>query len=104
MIGMYSNIILERHYKKGSRKGRFKISEKSKEFWKSWDSAVNTSEKQTDGNIRLGGGRAINHSRKLTIGNGTNKVNYKDYKMKVFNCDKKTKKMYEEYYKTHSYE
>ena len=33
MIGMYSNI-LERHYKKGSRKGRFKISESVSKFWK----------------------------------------------------------------------
>jgi len=33
MIGMYSNI-LERHYKKGSRKGRFKISEAVTDFYK----------------------------------------------------------------------
>lgn len=95
--------ITTRYRKRKGISGRFKASEKNKEFWKSWDSAVNTSEKQTDGKVYLGGGRAINHSRKLTIGNGTNKVDYQDYKMKVFNCDRKTKKMYEEYYKTHSY-
>ena len=99
---MNTDITKKYKIKKGIN-GRLKKSEKSKEFWKSWDSAVHTSEKQTDGKIYLGGGRAINHSRKLTIGNGTNKVDYKDYKMKVFNCDKATKKMYEEYYKTHSY-
>ena len=31
-------------------------------------------------------------------------IEAKDYKMKVFDCDKETKKMYEEYYKTHKYE
>ena len=31
-------------------------------------------------------------------------VDTKDYKMKVFDCNKATKKMYEEYYKTHKYE
>ena len=97
---MYNNIILERHYKKGSKGGRFKISEKNKKFWKTWDTSVNTSEKQTEGKIVMGGGRAIRFDRKLSIGCSTSKINYDDYKMKVFNCDRATKKMYEEYYKS----
>ena len=102
---MFNNIILKRHYKKGSRGGRFKISEKNKKFWKTWDTSVNTPEKQSEGKIVMGGGRAINFNRKLSIGGrSTSKINYDDYKMKVFVCDKKTKKLYEDYYKTHKYE
>jgi hypothetical protein len=110
MIGMYNSIILKRHCKKGSRKGRFKISEKSKKFWE--DNKDNYSTKEyaknypsykNSRNETFGLQKHVRHNRKLTIGNGTNKVNYQDYKMKVFNCDKATKKMYEEYYKTHSY-
>ena len=51
----------------------------------------------------MGGGRAINFDRKLSIGCSTSKINYDDYKMKVFNCDRATKKMYEEYYKKNKY-
>jgi len=96
MIGMYNNVILERHYKKGSRKGRFKISEKNKEFWKSWDNAVSIPEKQLNPNTR-------EHYHRNSLVEKMDVSDTRDYKMKVFNCDRKTKKMYEAYYKTHSY-
>ena len=98
---MTTDITKKYKIKKGIN-GRFKKSEKSKEFWKSWDSAVHTSEKKTDGKIVMGGGRAINFNRKLTIG-GSKDIDYRDYKMKIFNCNRETKKLYEEYYKTHRY-
>jgi len=84
-------------------KGRFSTSEKNKRFWKTWDSAVNTSERQTNGRIVMASGRGINFDRKLSIGCSLSKINYEDYKMKVFNCNKATKKMYEEYYKNNKY-
>jgi len=98
MIGMYSRTILERHYKKGSRSGRFKLSESSTKFWKSWDTAVNTSEKQLDSNSR-----EYYHRNSLVDKIKLTDKEAEDYKMKIIG-DAKTKKMYKEYYKTHSYE
>lgn len=97
MIGMYSNIILERHYKKGSRKGRFKISEKSSSFWKSWDTAVQIPEKQLDSNSR-----EYYHRNSLVDKIKLSDKEAKDYKMKIIG-DAETIKMYEEYFKTHKY-
>lgn len=59
-------------------KGRFSTSEKSKNFWKTWDSAVNTSERQTNGRIVMAGGRGINFDRKLSIGCSLSKINYEE--------------------------
>lgn len=100
---MFCSRVLERHYKKNRIKGRFKTSDKLKKHFQSWDSAVHTSEKQTEGKVYMASGRCINFNRKLTTGHSNNKVDPRDYKMKIFVADKKTKKMYEEYYKTHSY-
>ena len=94
---MYNDIILERHYKKGSRGGRFKISEKNKKFWKTWDTPVNTMEKQLNPD-------AYENRHRNSFVDKLGLVDTKDYKMKVFDCNKATKKMYEEYYKTHKYE
>ena len=88
--------ITTRYRKRKGISGRFKTSEKNKEFWKSWDSAVNTSEKQLNPNSR-----EYHHRNSLV--EKLDVSDTRDYKMKVFNCDRKTKKMYEEYYKTHSY-
>ena len=96
MIGMYSNT-LERHYKKGSRKGRFKISEKDKDFWKTWDTYANISEKKLDPNKR-----EYCHRNSLVDKIKLSRQEAEDYKMKIIG-DAKTIKMYEEYYKTHSY-
>ena len=96
---MYNDIILERHYKKGSRGGRFKISEKNKKFWKTWDTPVNTMEKQLNPNAK-----EYRHRNTLVDKIDLSYVQAKDYEMKVFDCDRATKKMYEEYYKTHKYE
>ena len=94
---MFNNIILERHYKKGSRGGRFKISDKNKKFWKTWDTPVNTMEKQLNPD-------AYENRHRNSLVDKLGLVDTKDYKMKVFDCNKATKKMYEEYYKTHKYE
>ena len=94
---MFNDIILERHYKKGSRGGRFKISEKNKKFWKTWDTPVNTMEKQLNPD-------AYENRHRNSLVDKLGLVDTKDYKMKVFDCNKATKKMYEEYYKTHKYE
>ena len=52
-IGMYSNI-LERHYKKGSRKGRFKLSESASKFWKDkYDKVVNLEGEYTQYNNKF---------------------------------------------------
>ena len=91
---MYNDI---RHYKKGSRGGRFKISEKNKKFWKTWDTPVNTMEKQLNPD-------AYENRHRNSLVDKLGLVDTKDYKMKVFDCNKATKKMYEEYYKTHKYE
>lgn len=96
---MYNNIILERHYKKGSRGGRFKISERGKKFWKTWDTPVHTMEKQLNPNAK-----EYRHRNTLVDKINLSHIEAKDYEMKVFDCDRATKKMYEEYYKTHKYE
>jgi hypothetical protein len=94
---MYNNIILERHYKKGSRGGRFKISEKNKKFWKTWDKAVNKPEKQLNP-------KDYEHRNSLVDKITLTDKEAQNYNMKVFDCDKQTKKLYEDYYKTHKYE
>ena len=87
---MYNNIILERHYTKGSRGGRFKISEAISKARGKYDKAVMTHEKQLNP-------KEYEHRNSLV-----NKINLtdkqaQDYKMKVFDCDKQTKKLYEDY-------
>ena len=95
MIGMYNNIILERHYKKGSRKGRFKISEKISQRRGTYDKAVMTPEKQLNP-------KDYEHRNSLVDKIKLSRQEAEDYKMKIV-ADAETLKMYEEYYKTHSY-
>ena len=95
MIGMYNNIILERHYKKGSRKGRFKISEKISQRRGMYDKAVMTPEKQLNP-------KDYEHRNSLVDKIKLSRKEAEDYKMKII-ADAETKKMYEEYFKTHKY-
>lgn len=105
------NIDFTTRYKiKKGVSGRFKRAEKSQKFWE--DNRDNYSDKEYAKNYpsykncrneTFGLQKHVRYNRKLSIGNGTNKVDYQNYKMKIFNCNKATKKMYEEYYKTHSY-
>ena len=90
------------HQRKGntrkSIKGRFKSAEKNKNFWKTWDSAVNTMEKQLNPNSTI-----YRHRNSLVDKISLSDKEVQNYKMKVFDCDKATKKAYEDYYKTHKY-
>ena len=79
-------------------KGRFMASEKNQEFWKTWDTPVNTSEKKLDPYKR-----EYYHRNSLVDKIKLTEKEVEDYKMKII-ADAKTLKMYEEYYKTHSYE
>lgn len=88
---------LKKHKTKKWIKGRFKASEKNKKFWESWDTVVNTSEKQLDPNKR-----EYNHRNSLVDKIKLSDKEAQDYKMKIIG-DANTRKMYEEYYKTHSY-
>lgn len=89
--------ITTRYKKRKGISGRFKTSEKSKKFWKSWDTAVNKSEKQLNPNAR-----EYNHRNSLVDKIKLSDKEAEDYKMRIIG-DAKTIKMYKAYYKTHSY-
>ena len=89
--------ITTRYKKRKGIKGRFKTSEKLKKHFESWDTAVHTSEKQLDPNKR-----EYNHRNSLVDKIKLSDKEAQDYKMKIIG-DANTRKMYEEYYKTHSY-
>jgi len=90
------------HQRKGntrkSIKGRFRSSEKNKEFWKNWDTAVNTMEKQLNPNSNI-----YRHRNSLVDKITLTDKEAQNYEMKVFDCDKATKKAYEDYYKENKY-
>jgi|TARA_R110002012_G_scaffold158407_1_gene319808 hypothetical protein len=81
-----------------SIKGRFEHAEKTKKFWSSWDTAVNTMERQLNPNSSI-----YRHRNSLVDKISLSDKQAQDYKMKVFDCDRATKKAYEDYYKEHKY-
>ena len=76
---------------------RFKMSEAISKARSNYDKAVMTFEKQLNPND-------YDHKNSLVNKIRLSRIDAKDYEMKVFDCDRATKKMYEEYYKTHKYE
>tara|TARA_S200002703_G_scaffold24304_1_gene21107 strand:- start:195 stop:743 length:549 start_codon:yes stop_codon:yes gene_type:complete len=60
-----------------SIKGRFKSAEKNKNFWKTWDSAVNTMEKQLDPNKR-------NYNHCNSLKNSKHLIETLDYEPKIY--------------------
>lgn len=93
---MLDSVTKQYRNKKGVN-GRFSRSEKVKNYWKTWDTAVNTSDKQMDSNSR-----EYYHRNSLVDKIKLSRQEAEDYKMKIIG-DAETIKMYEEYYKTHSY-
>jgi len=69
--------------------------ENSERFWSTWDSAVNTPEKRLNPND-------YEHKNSLVDKIKLSREDVQDYKMKIIG-DAETIKLYEEYYKTHSY-
>ena len=74
---MYNNIILNRHYKKGSKGGRFKISEAISKARSKYDKSVMTHEKQLDPNKR-----EYNHCNSLK--NSKHLIETLDYEPKIY--------------------
>lgn len=93
---MLDSVMTQRKIKKGVN-GRFSRSEKLKKHFENWDSAVHTSEKQMDSNSR-----EYYHRNSLVDKIKLTEKEAQDYKMRIIG-DAETRKMYEEYFKTHSY-
>lgn len=93
---MLDSVLTQYRNKKGVN-GRFSRSEKLKKHFENWDSAVHTSEKQLDSNSR-----EYYHRNSLVDKIKLTEKEAQDYKLKIIG-DAKTIKMYEEYFKTHSY-
>ena len=93
---MLDSVIKQYRNKKGIN-GRFSRSEKLKKHFENWDSAVHTSEKQLDPNKR-----EYNHRNSLVDKIKLTEKEAQDYKMRIIG-NAETRKMYEEYFKTHSY-
>lgn len=93
---MLDSVLTQYRNKKGIN-GRFSRSEKLKKHFENWDSAVHTSEKQLDSNSR-----EYYHRNSLVDKIKLTEKEAQDYKLKIIG-DAKTIKMYEEYFKTHSY-
>jgi hypothetical protein len=95
-ILMLDSVLTQHRNKKGIN-GRFSRSEKVKKFWKTWDTAVNISDKKLNSNSR-----EYYHRNSLVDKIKLTEKEAQDYKLKIIG-DAKTIKMYEEYFKTHSY-
>jgi hypothetical protein len=93
---MFYSVLTQYRNKKGIN-GRFSRSEKVKKFWKTWDTAVNISDKKLNSNSR-----EYYHRNSLVDKIKLTEKESQDYKLKIIG-DAKTRKMYEEYFKTHSY-
>ena len=93
---MFYSVLTQYRNKKGIN-GRFSRSEKVKKFWKTWDTAVNKSDKQLNSNSR-----EYYHRNSLVDKIKLTEKEAQDYKPKIIG-DAKTRKMYEEYFKKTSF-